>query len=505
MKATDDLFLLIKSLTKAEKRHFTLYALRHSGEENQYVKLFNSIDKQEKYDESKIKNLFKEDKLSNNFRVAKKYLYDILLESLAVFHKTSSVNRELKTLLIQVEVLNEKGLFEQCRKLLEKAKELAYKRENYFIINDILELEYNILVAGRFSKISEEELRVFFDNKIKNIEIVKNISEYEHLSARMFSLYLQGGEMRDKETLGKFKKIMDEPLLRDEKGALSFFAEALRLNTSVVYYEKVGDYENSHKCAEKIVALFEERPFFINKRMNSYLSALSNLFVLQKGLKKYDECRRTIEKFNSVTPPSKKAEITLFINSGQAQLNLYNDTGSFEEGLAAIPAIEAKLREYAGSISKSDEMVFYFNIAHICFGAGKYGDSLNYINKIINNETYARFDILYYSWLLQLIIHFELNNTEYLPYLIKHTYRFLLNHKKLYELEAIILKFLRRASNTPNNDTLLFEFSKLKTQLIHLKERPGERTMFEAFDLVCWLDSKIKRIPFKEAVLQNSK
>ena len=51
-RSTDILFQLIKSLEKAEKRHFKLYINRSSGKEDlKIVRLFDALDKQKDYDE----------------------------------------------------------------------------------------------------------------------------------------------------------------------------------------------------------------------------------------------------------------------------------------------------------------------------------------------------------------------------------------------------------------------------------------------------------------------
>ena len=51
-RSTDILFQLIKSLEKAEKRHFKLYIKRSSGNEDlKIVRLFDAVDKLNDYDE----------------------------------------------------------------------------------------------------------------------------------------------------------------------------------------------------------------------------------------------------------------------------------------------------------------------------------------------------------------------------------------------------------------------------------------------------------------------
>ena len=68
MVASSDLFQLIKSLSKTEKRHFVLYSTKHViGEQNGYMKLFYAIEKQKEYDEGKIKKQFVNDSFIKRF------------------------------------------------------------------------------------------------------------------------------------------------------------------------------------------------------------------------------------------------------------------------------------------------------------------------------------------------------------------------------------------------------------------------------------------------------
>src|SRR5688572_18492142 len=92
-KASDSLFRLIKSLTKAEKRNFTIYASRHtSAEDNNGIKLFDAIDSQEEYIENALTAKFG----SKQFSIVKARLYDLILRSLDAFHSSSSIDAELK-------------------------------------------------------------------------------------------------------------------------------------------------------------------------------------------------------------------------------------------------------------------------------------------------------------------------------------------------------------------------------------------------------------------------
>ena len=68
MKKTDDLFQLIKSLSKSEKGYFKKFSYLYTieGEKN-YIKLFDAIEKQKEYDEKKLLKIFNEEEFIKQF------------------------------------------------------------------------------------------------------------------------------------------------------------------------------------------------------------------------------------------------------------------------------------------------------------------------------------------------------------------------------------------------------------------------------------------------------
>ncbi|MBL0342180.1 MAG: hypothetical protein IPP71_15465 [Bacteroidetes bacterium] len=71
-QSSDHLFRLIKSLTTAEKRYFKIFAARHTiGDKNEYVNVFDAIDKQENYNEAKLLVTFKNSTFGHSPAIAK--------------------------------------------------------------------------------------------------------------------------------------------------------------------------------------------------------------------------------------------------------------------------------------------------------------------------------------------------------------------------------------------------------------------------------------------------
>jgi hypothetical protein len=82
MNQSASLFQLIHSLTRSEKRYFTVVAATHR-DSSAYLKLFKAIDSQEAYDEKALKQQFSGEPFIKYYAVLKVQLYHFLLKNTA--------------------------------------------------------------------------------------------------------------------------------------------------------------------------------------------------------------------------------------------------------------------------------------------------------------------------------------------------------------------------------------------------------------------------------------
>jgi hypothetical protein len=94
-----ELFNLIHAMTKGEKRYFKLYAHARSPHmcEINYLRLFDAIEKQKKYNEEKIirSGIIKKERM----RAVKHYLYYLILDSIRDLRSKKKSNSIIKNLL----------------------------------------------------------------------------------------------------------------------------------------------------------------------------------------------------------------------------------------------------------------------------------------------------------------------------------------------------------------------------------------------------------------------
>jgi hypothetical protein len=140
----DDLFQLVKSLEKGEKRNFKLYMQRNTGNaELKVVQLFDALDKMEEYDEGQLLRKNKaiaKSQLSN----LKASLYRHVLASLRLLKDENNIVLTLNELMDQARILYNKGLYLQSLKVLEKIKQIARQYHQLTYLQQALFFEKKI-------------------------------------------------------------------------------------------------------------------------------------------------------------------------------------------------------------------------------------------------------------------------------------------------------------------------------------------------------------------------
>ena len=152
MKPSTELHDLIKSLTKSEKRFFKLHSSLQAGDKN-YLRIFDSIDKQKVYDEEAIKKQFANERFIKHLPSEKNHLYKLILKALRSYHAESSISGTLKQEIKNIEILYQKALYVECNKLLHRAKRIA--RDNERLATHLFDLARALITARDLAEVAE--------------------------------------------------------------------------------------------------------------------------------------------------------------------------------------------------------------------------------------------------------------------------------------------------------------------------------------------------------------
>ncbi|MFL5764984.1 MAG: hypothetical protein ACJ77K_13655 [Bacteroidia bacterium] len=475
------------------------------GGEKSYLKLFEAIEKMGEYDEAKVKKMFAGEDFTRRLPSVKSYLYAQILRSLRLSYAGSTTHSRLREMMEDLSIIYEKRLYKQCAKLLAKAKELARANEDVLFQMEISaweqKIQMEVLDIDKFEKTLETSLA----DELKLIALQENISQYRNLYNRIVLLNKTIKEARNDEELKPFQEIIDHPLMRSVASAKSFDAKYCFYQTHLIYNHAKGDSRACWGIARQQMALLEQFPYRIEETPKVYVTTLNNILLGHIHVHNYDGFDKTLIKLRAFPLKSFNIEVNRFVNSYIFEMVMYLDTGEFTKSVAIREDIINGLEKYGDKINAIEETTLLYNLLYSYFGTGEFQKALGIINKLLNeHQKELRYDVQSAVRILNLILHYELDNPRLLEYNAISTYRFLYKNKRLYKFENIVLNYIRRKMHriyTPKDQ--IEAFIELRKDFLGLADDPYESKAFQYFDYISWLDSHIEKRSFEEVVKEK--
>ncbi len=493
-RSTDILFQLVKSLEKAEKRHFKLYIKRSSGKEDlKIVRLFDALDKASTYDEKWLLKRMPgvtKPQLAN----LKTHLYKQIMASLRLLKSADSMDLQLNEQFDYAHILYKKGLFMQSLRIIDRTKEIARTNQKFNFLPQLIALEKRIegLHITRNIQNRAETLSAEANEVSRHIDTVARLS---NLALKMFSWFVQHGHARNEEDETDIKKYMKESLPPDVWEQTGFY-ERLYLYQSYTWYAFIRqDFLQYYRYAQKWVDLFTEQPLMIRVETGHYIKGFHSLLNAHFDLRNYRQFEKTLKLFEKAAQTDRIKEhdsfrIQAFIYISTARINQHFMTGTFKEGLSLIPAIEKELSEYDIFLDSHRVLVLNYKFAMLCFGSEDYNRCIDYLQVIINDKNNLRYDLQCYARVLHLMAHYELGNDMLMEPLTKSVYRFMAKMKNLTAVEEAMFKFLRQSLPLSPRQ-LRPEFEKLLNTIKHLEKNRFQTRSFAYLDIISWVESKV--------------
>lgn len=412
----DSLFILIKSLSRSEKRQFTLYVNRlHNNSDAKFIALFNALEKMEVYDENIIlqQNISSKQQLSN----LKANLYRTILVSLRLNPSRKNVRIQIREQLDFATILYQKGLHKQSLKILDKAKATALDLEEKTLALSIIELEKVIE-----SQYITRSIKGRADELIEQSELLTEQYLYgtklSNLSLKLYSEMLTSGYAKSEEEKERIRLVFEGKLLEIDFKNLNFREKLWYFKAHVWRCFLVQDYQNAYKYASLWVQLFYDNPKMILSHPIWYLKGNSYLFkivLLFKSVERYiywnDKLDRVLN--SGIFPQSENIDSQVFILQFSNKLNIEFIKQTYDGSLIFLKQLQRGINEYANMIDEHHFLVLYFKVASVYFGYHKYDESLAYINRILVGTKYSvQEDLLFHTRILALMAQFESGKDE---------------------------------------------------------------------------------------------
>ncbi|WBA43134.1 tetratricopeptide repeat protein [Hymenobacter canadensis] len=501
-KSQEPVFQLIKSLTRSEKRHFRLSTSRAGATDDlKFLLLFDALDALDTYDDTlvlaQVPSL-RRVQLAN----LKANLYRQVLSSLRVYHAGQNPDIQLHEQLDYARVLYNKGFYQQALRMLDKVKQAARQAEMPHIV--LLALDFEKLIESQYiTRSLEGRAETLTAEATDTVAHLTKMHALSNASLRLYGLYLKAGHARnrtDHEQITAFFRTHLPPH-EDQQG--NFFEKLYFYQAHVWYHTLDQDFRAGYRYAQKWVDLFEQAPHMKDLQAMLYIKGLHNLLASLYNLlyySKFIQVLRTLEEFaaSQTRRSSPNTEILLFQYLYTNRINAYFLEGRFTAGLDMVPELLEQLERYKPQLDMHRTLVFYYKIASLYFGSGRYEKAIEYLSLIIQHKDQSlREDLQCFARILSLIAHYEAGDDASLDYQIRSVYHFLGKMNDQQPMQVEIFRFLRTVGSIAPQQ-VREAFAQLRHQLTAIAARPYESRPFLYLDIISWLDSKIEGVPVQE-------
>jgi hypothetical protein len=498
MAQSDDLFAIVKSLSKAEKRAFQMYA-RATGGNKQYLKLFDLMDQADEYHEARMIKRFGKDK--KNFAFQKNYLQQQVLYALHELYARSQGQR-VEALLHVTQLLAERTLYRQALSQVVKARKLAQEYELPDLQLKAVRLHRDLLRRGVIGSDYESEVDKLFEEEFQLLDQLRNCLEYDQLNYAIANSFRRNIRARDQSEQKQYEALYNNQLISDVHRAQTWIAQLYYHNARFVkamHEERVSDCVTEARVQLEI---FEASVNRIAAMPDRYVAALYNYIKSLVYVKQDDEYLARVDQLCKLPEALPKIydqprqRVRLFELSSIARLTYCFKNGKVKMGLEWSNLVEQELPRYALKMNRINRLYLLSFLQSMYFAAGNWKKTLDH-NHIIRNEFSEKDSprLMRIALMVQLIVHYELENMELLQSLIRSAYRYFLNYPSPMRFENAVISFLRNLPPpSASHDLQLKHLQELKRQLEELSNDPFENSVNDFYYLQ-WLQSKIERKP----------
>jgi len=490
---TEYLFKLIKSLGKAEKRHFKLYVNRLDSNKNvMFIKLFDLIDKSKKMDEAAIESHFPKLK-RNDFSNLKRNLYTQILKSLRMIHSRHDSDMQVREQLDYAKVLYGKGLHMHSLKLLDRIVPLATKGNQDILLLEVLEFEKMIesrhITRSRGVKNKLEDL---ITSSSRFQTTIGRTSALSNLSLRMQGMYIKMGFVKNQKEEFLIQSFFNSNLPKVISKNPGFYEEVLLHQSHVWYYYMLLDHDNALAHSLTWVDVFDQNEVMLEKDPDLYLRGIHYILTHNFYLREKDDFDGWLKRYQIFSERNQSwfndtSRVLNFIYGYNSELNSILLHQRYERGVDLEKSLFQDLKKFSLKLDSHRVKMFHYKFAWIAIANGKFEKAIDHLNYIIQpKKGRLRDDLLNYAKLLHLICNYQLGNYSLVRNLTPSIKR---QFELSGDLTGGITSVLSYLNKDPKNSSSTQAIEKLNVKIHKSFNHRYDKRMFNYFNFIDWSKS----------------
>ncbi|WP_367914775.1 hypothetical protein [Leadbetterella sp. DM7] len=495
MLQADALILLIHSLSASEKKKF-----RTGRKKADYTLLYDIIEASGTASSDEIKTEFKKKK-GGSFSATVTYLYKTLLDSLLALRENQDSHYALFNQILKSRILFEKSLFEEAISLLEQVKKKARHHENPIALLFASRLELEYLLFLNLPDLSERDLLNKHFQINETLKDIRKINEHSSLYELLRHRIIYKGNIRSQKQKDMLNDLVISEMSINSSHKDSFEIRKNHLLFQSNYLIGTGDYKSALHSFRELNRLFESHPLFWSSQPFYYVSVLEGILDNLRSMKSYNEMPYFIGQLRNIRVNTEGLQNQINALTFLYELFPLLDRGDFEASKALTEKYKDTVlaRKENLSLVMRAEISLYLSLIHIGFRNFKLAQK-TLLSEIVRGNNIYILPSYRTIRLVNLIIHYELDNTDIVHFESRSIKREISKVEKAYRVEHLMLSFLGKEKKIrlPREREKLWK--KYQPVLEELRSDVFENQLLKSFDFTAWVEASIKRVALGEVL-----
>jgi len=492
MNKAVSLLVLIKSLSKAEKRYFRLYSNIQNGKKVYFV-LFELFEKNTSVDD--VYNQFCRKQEGKSFEMATKHLYKVILDCLMHLRTNQDIQTKIFNYISKAGILFERELLDEALAELTKAKKLAVCYENDSLLLLIRRTELKYLSSYDFNGITEKQL---VDKQMKINEVMK-YARSANLHTQLYDIlkhrFIYKGYVRSSKQKDDLNDlVLSELNLIANSSYKGFETEKLHLLFQSTYFLNSGNYKSALRFYQRLITLFDENKHMILNPPIYYLNALLGILDSLQSAGLYSEMPFFISKLKEISQGDYSTE---FILTVQTHIYLHEFSSLFNSGnldlsMKLHSEYEEIIFKHISLLALDLQLLLHLNETVLYLAFNQLREARRSMKKILGaGKSLYNFPTYRAARLVNLLLQVELENYDYLENEIKSIKRNIRFEKNQYATEKVLFKFilLQPLPADPKHKDRIW--AQYKKEIQRIRYNKYERPILKIFNFPAWIESRL--------------
>ncbi len=490
----DKLYRLIHSLDKTEKGFVKKYAMLHIKEDANSVRLFDIYNKVSPYDETKLNKFLSQEKFYSHLPKAKNYLYELILKSMRNYYMEKDEYFRLNTVLQNIHILKGKRLYKEAQSLIKKLKKECEDQERYLLLSETHSLERQMHPA---LYIDADNYFKEFNSWKKNDELFMNLHYGNRIFTELFYKVFYLIHQLEKKSRSEIANEINSIIQSNEFNKYHNLggSKAKILGDHIIFYRDfIKEEKNSfHKKGKEILAHFDNDKtlyLFVDWTIIGFVNNIALAAIISYDEELYNDALDLINKLKLQLSAGGE-RLSSMANNCLNYLNCFYflRRGMIPNGIQLCENYLKENNNHDDGLNENTATIYFYH-SLFSFLKGEYSEAIKSLNAIeLFTEQHTSIGLESESYLIKILCHYELNNSDTVDYLAKRYLIFIDKKTPQFHQRKSLIELL---NTQPNMNS-----EKLATELLHSFAQKNTSTDcivgVALLDLSVWCQHKITK------------